>query len=407
MTTAACTGIGACSSPEERWIDDEGDDAGEDDADTPDTGIDARPPRDARPDTKDSGHDASDASDASNDAKMDADGGDARKDAADAFAETGTPCSPVGATQSTKCGLCGTTSRVCKDPTDSGTPVWQEWGYCGNQVDGGCMPGTMQDVGCGKCGVMNVKCGNDCRFPATGSCKDAGPCWPGEVEFSSWLSCDTPDLGRTHVCGADCRWGDYTDCEAPPSGITIPETPGERTGLRVALGWWQNIGGYISGTSSTTPTTCSWYSSSSQYPYAVVELKNPSSDPAQISVWTYPATGAGALSSPTDVGVRVLSADPEIPEGGILSGWDAGGAIQKCVSNRSTYCCADHATDPSACPSFVSGTYCNSPYWGGFMLGDGTAVTVPANTSYYLFVQNLYSTLPGGAGDIMIGVKRH
>jgi hypothetical protein len=394
--------MAACSSSTSS--DDEFEPDTEDAGETPDVG-NPDVVRDARPDRgRDTGSDVT--SDSSMDAGKDAhaDGApDAKKDAPDSsFAETGSPCSPLNAVQTQKCGLCGQQQRVCIDPDaeDGGNLRWQEWGACVNEVDGGCVPGTTVDAGCGRCGSAALTCSKSCTWPTTVACKNEGPCWPGEVDSVLSLSCDA-GLGRERSCDNTCEWSAYGSCEVIPDGIEIPTTVDGRTGKRITLGDDPKIGYHYPYSSSGSCGDGYWnaYYGWSQYVWALVELKNPTSNPAVVSVWTYKATGAGALS-PYELQIRALSSHPNIPDAGVEGGY-YGDGMYDCSPNWSDYCCNDNTTDPTACVGKCS----MSPYWGGLMNSEGHGVTVPANGSVWVFVQDLYgSTTPG---DVMIGVKTH
>jgi hypothetical protein len=404
MTGTACVGLGACSSSTTDDFEDPGlEDAGDPDTgSTFDSGRDVnRPPRDARADSKDTGT----GGDAGADARgSDADAGDARKDAADAFAETGSSCSPLNAVQTRKCGLCGQQQRVCIDPEaeDGGNLSWQEWGACLGEVDGGCVPGTTRDAGCGKCGTMNQTCSNACLWPTSGACKNEGPCWPGDIDSVLSLSCDA-GLVRERECESTCTWTTYGACEIQDETLTIPTTIGGRVAKRYHLGQEPQIG-YSSFWSNGTCGSTSWNSNdtyppppaNNQYAYALVQLKNPTAKEATVSVWTYAATGAGALT-PNEITIRALRNRPPVENGGYF-----GEGMTDCAPDWTTYCCNDTTTDPTACVGGCS----SSPYWGGLMNAEGNAVKIPANSSVWLFVQDLYD-YSHLTGDIMIGVKTH
>jgi hypothetical protein len=182
------------------------------------------------PPNKDSGHDAphdghADAADAHpHDAGHDT-GFDAPMDAPrDAgflvyFGPPGSPCPKLGDIQLESCGICGTQTSTCivrpdggvlydagpdtghdaSPPPDSGHVmrdsgtdlVWSTFTACTKEIDGGCLPGTAMEAGCGLCGTQLLVCEPDCEWGAT-NCAGQVPhgCVPGATTFDISAACE-------------------------------------------------------------------------------------------------------------------------------------------------------------------------------------------------------------------------
>lgn len=261
------------------------------------------PPRDAGADRAvDARTDArTDASDASDAARGDAEAGptqDAEAGIVDGgsdapLAPPGSPCTTINEQQSQACGYCGEQLRVCLPGSDGGGLVWQPWGSCFGEVDGGCAPGTQTTGACGRCGTQSLVCQSDCRFSA-GACLNQGVCNAGDVEFVSQLSCDGG--GRSRTCSNACAWGQFGACEAPPPTdvIDIPSTVGS-TGTRVLPlvtpgipGLRENFGG---------PPDCEESTFTTDVKYAYIRVHNPTAQSAVVTLWLSGSPTGSAFDS--------------------------------------------------------------------------------------------------------------
>ncbi len=233
-------------------------------------------PRDAEADTFVPEKDAE--AEASVDATTDA-GADASTD------PPGSPCATNGLVGQQACGLCGFQTRLCAMSDDA--LVWQPWGFCQNEVVGGCTPGTSGTEDCGLCGTRNKVCQTDCHY-AVGACRGepVGACKPGKVEFQTGLSCDVG--GRKRTCGPTCAFGDYGDCVVPAAAtLELASTAGGETSGEFSLSPDTKIG-RLSGLcpNSTVGTAKTSY----QY----VTLVNTTAQNAVAWVWTSKSANAGA-----------------------------------------------------------------------------------------------------------------
>ncbi len=250
------------------------------------------------------------------DVKLSADGdaGDAR-DASDAHDSAvdppGTPCLPAGTVQQRACGLCGTESRVCLN-TGAGA-VWQTWGSCVGEVDGGCVPGTSATAPCGLCGTVQRTCVATCTW-IEGICSNepVNACEPGLMEYTDGLSCGA-DAGRVRTCqqpsadgGADggpggCTWGAYSaDCRGPLTTLEVSNVVGQAVGLTVPF-VQQNIEVYRSY-ANDGGANCTVYTYDAGSSYAdragLVKVTNTTAKTVVATLWA----GAASTGTPaTDI----------------------------------------------------------------------------------------------------------
>ncbi len=105
------------------------------------------------------------------------------------------------------CGNCGERERTCV----SGT--WSNWSACVEYGD--CIPGYIGTRSCDNCGRDMRVCGADCRFgPWLGCVSVGGSCIPDEKEEESCGDCGET---RERVRNQSCSWGDWSQCETPPT----------------------------------------------------------------------------------------------------------------------------------------------------------------------------------------------
>jgi hypothetical protein len=207
----------------------------------------------------------------------------------DAGAE-GSPCPTNNQVGTQSCGLCGYQSRLCapRDPADPASPlVWQEWGFCQNEVAGGCVPGTSTSESCGLCGTRQKICQVDCQF-AVGACKNEPPnaCQPGKVEYQAGLSCD--EGGRSRTCGPTCQYGSFGACYTPGAPtLTVSATVGGKVSGEFNLSL-DNKQPRLGGTCPNGSLS----STSTAYQYVVVQ--NTTANTIVASIYTNQSTNAGS-----------------------------------------------------------------------------------------------------------------
>ena len=251
----------------------------------------------------------------------------------------GSPCPVKDAVQQQVCGICGYQTRVCgPNGGDAAAPnVWQQWGFCQAEVANGCAPGSSTTESCGLCGTRQKICQNDCNY-AVGSCtgQPANACAPGSTDFQVGLSCDAG--GRIRTCTSACTYDGFSECFTPDGGITgagltIALTAGGKASNTFKLDQAitnGRLGAFDTCPSATVGTTLTCY----QY----VQIANPSSMVATVSIWGSKAATAGSVDIDTIMAVYNGSSPPV-------------SAMQRQACNYGvTDDCGD-TTDPTSCLS--------------------------------------------------------
>ena len=380
ISTIACSGLAGCSSddtvtPEDSGVDSSQDaslDSGPDvkDAGKPDSTVDSG--TDAGKDAADGATEAS-TTDGATEASTD--GG---TDASDAgLPPEGSPCSIANEVQQQDCGLCGFQKRACLAGGDGGF-VWSAWGFCQNQVVGGCDPKlSYADKDCGNCGKQKQVCLSNCNFDATQACNEPpNACKPQSTDFVLGLSCDAG--GRERTCDNQCTWGNFGSCQAGPSLPTL-----------IAA---QNVGGIVSKqlTMPASPklartdysVTCPFSTISStlvSYNYAVV--KNPSNvQSLKVSVWNAQAPNGPVIDT-------VLTAYP-----GVVPPADNDATARKACLVYVSDTCSETGLTPTSC----------SGQWAGLMAAQSRSVTIPPGGGIVIYSAAFSNS---SSGDFILAVR--
>jgi hypothetical protein len=312
------------------------------------------------------------------------------------FAEAGAPCMTLGAQQVQTCGKCGLQSSTCVSAGDAGhhdaghvdagvgeaghpdagipVGIWGPFGSCTGEDDAGCVPGTQMVSTCGNCGTQTVVCGSDCELGST-NCVGQGVCAAGSIDFTPQV-CDGGAFGgTTRTCTATCGYPDAAPvCVPAPTTLTLStDTADGGDGTNTLVHTFVNFTVNISdekkvvpvggGCPTTAPT-------SPPQPAAFVTLKNPTAKTATVSIWTSQVTGQPAIdTSITTYGVPDIDSSTGIP--------NTTAEFENCQNVIQDFC-SDTSSDPTAC----QGSY------GGLMLLDLNAVTIPPHGSVVIFVQD-------------------
>jgi hypothetical protein len=334
---------------------------------------------DAKPDNTVVPEAGSDAADAAVDAPADVIAADA------SLPPVGAACATANEIQTQACGMCGTQSRVCKADADGGL-VWHAWGFCQNEVVGGCVPGTTVNEPCGMCGTMTRLCQADCRY-ANQACtgQPANACKPGDVEFKVGLSCDAG--GRSRVCENTCTWGNFGQCTEPVNNHTLAASPvvGTIVSSPETLGsrWEMTLDTkLLAGSNSTCPlTTLSSGNRKSHY----AEVKNTTAAPIKVSVFHDDRYFTG---SSTDTIMAVYPGKIAPPD-------NDDNARKQCLAGTS-------AKDD--CPASLAGAppSCDDPNGSAFSVAGIDNITIPPNSSIMVFSQFWSSS---GSGAYVLKVK--
>ncbi len=277
---------------------------------------------------------------------------------------TGSACSPQNSTQQQSCGLCGVQNRVCLAP-DGGTPVWQQWGFCQNEVANGCVPASQTTEACGLCGTRQKVCQIDCRY-AVGACTGQPPnaCAPGSTDYEPGLSCDAG--GRTRTCGTNCTFGNFGNCSTPEGGTG---------GVGLTIG---GVGATVFGTfnmpaspklAKVNTGSCATTLSTSLTTYSYVAVYNPTSSAHTVSIWNSRAPG-----SSTDIDT-------------IMTAYNS---MTAPVTAAERQACMPYVNDD------CSNAPCPNNVWAGLVVGGDGPVTIPANSNVVIYTAAWFSSSAGG-----------
>jgi hypothetical protein len=314
---------------------------------------------------------------ASIDAGKDA-GKDAAKDAAkDSAFDAGKPAPNTGDACKTfdeifprTCGICGTQLAICLASTDGTPGVVSDYSPCGNELAGGCAPGTMENEACGNCGTRVRTCTKYCAWSAGGCAgQPVDSCTPTSQDYTT-AGCPTSATVRTRSCSAVCSWSNFTGtCDPLAFKLVVAATPGDTVSgiypLRATV-VAKRIGGTCPNPSLSTTTN---------HPYVYVELINPTENALTLSAWNTAAPNGGPI----------IDTVMTWYEGNTKPGDDATRkACKKSVGD--------------ACPS---GLPCGDSRWAG--LTGTNAITLPPFGSALLFFGSYYAA--GGASAAEGNVK--
>jgi hypothetical protein len=301
---------------------------------------------------------------------------DAPRDTGTPVSPPGTPCTTPNAIQRQACGICGEQLGVC-EPAPDGGYVWSQFGFCQNEVAGGCQPGSTRNQACGLCGTQTDTCQNNCTW-AAGLCtgQPANACQPGTKEFVVGLGCTQgPNSGKERTCDTSCQWGNYGACQAGPVNPNILVAP--------AVG--QTVTGTYALASTATaprlqigncPVTATLGTAT---PNTCVEIQNNTAAAITVSVWNSAPSGGMDIDT-----IMTAYNGPVIPIG------DA--ARKNCIVGVTDTC------NTSPCPT--------SQYdWAGMtsFMSPAKAVGINANNSVVVCTASYFS---GDTGNFVLNVRR-
>jgi hypothetical protein len=249
----------------------------------------SQPPPDGRtdPNTTDARGDGAATREASSPPIVDA--------APDAFdgghAPTGSACATANAVQSRLCGRCGTEKRLCAASAsgDAGA-VWLDWGQClGERADAG-LPNTQISFDCERCGKKITTYDSNCNS-SVGMCQPAvdAECETGTEEWVLGLSCNAP-LGRSRTCSNACKWDTASDCSAyaNPNRLAIATLSDAGSNIVSATFTYisnPKIKRLVGVRDLNCPIAEQAFPQGDLTSYAYVEVQNPTSSTAEISLW--------------------------------------------------------------------------------------------------------------------------
>jgi len=232
----------------------------------------------------------------------DGDGGHPSKPASDASADAAPPAPAAGASCTKAdeiftrpCGACGTQQAICQktDPS-AATGTVQEYGICGHEVAGGCVPGTVVDESCGNCGTHKKTCTKYCSWTTT-TCvgEPVSSCPAGVVEWTP-ASCPTAGTFRDHACSTTCQWGGYQGCAQPDFQVKVPSAVGAIASVIVPLSP-AYLGKRVSGSCSAAGGAT--LSTTDTHAVAFVRVENGTAQSATVSAWNAKAPGGAVMNT--------------------------------------------------------------------------------------------------------------
>jgi len=216
----------------------------------------------------------------SKDAGKDAAKADAAKDAGPPPPNPGDTCTVADKTYSKSCGKCGKQEAICLDQ-GGGVLKVSDYSACTGET-GVCVPGETATEACGNCGTLTKTCNNYCAWSSS-TCggQPTNSCSPGSTEYST-AGCSVANTYRNRSCGTACTWSGFsTTCAEPnnPIKLTLATTAAGVVNANYTLATTKQgkrHPSYLCGSSATLSTT-------SDYPYELVELVNPSAKQLTIS----------------------------------------------------------------------------------------------------------------------------
>lgn len=234
--------------------------------------------------------------DASKDAAKDA-GKDAAKDASDSGVDAGKPspnegdaCATLDEIFSRMCGACGTQEALCLPKADGTPGVVSSYSGCANELATGCIPGTTENEACGNCGTRARTCTKYCAWTA-GACtgEPVNSCSPTAQDYTS-AGCPTAGTLRTRACNGVCSWSSWSPtCGGLDFKLVAPATVGESVSGIFPLRA-QVSGKRMSGTCPN-----GYFSTTTNHPYAYVEVVNPTATTLTLSAWNTLAQTGGPI----------------------------------------------------------------------------------------------------------------
>lgn len=176
-----------------------------------------------------------------------ADTGSVTETAPEAAVDSGKGCPSVGATDTRKCGKCGSQNRFCLPGN-----TWTDWSTCAGEVASAeCSIGEKRTTDCGNCGKQTDTCDVSACTWSEGVCLGEGACAPDEVETTK-ASCSSPSEVRTRKCSDKCEWSAFSACAAPKGWL--PMAKPTITGRTMHTALWTGSKMLVWGGYGSSPT---------------------------------------------------------------------------------------------------------------------------------------------------------
>lgn len=219
---------------------------------------------------------------------------DGGKDAGPAGPSPGDPCATVNQTFKRTCGACGTQTALCLADEDGGALRVSDYSVCTNEVSGGCIAGTTENVACGNCGTQKKTCDATCKWFTAACVQPAGACKAGTADYTI-AGCPAKNTYRHRSCDVACTWSAYTACEEPANDVVVEVngTVGQLSAGQISLSAAQMAAAVPNSGSCPAASLVA-----GDYPYAYFEVRNTTSKQAKVAVTTsVPAGGTSIYMS--------------------------------------------------------------------------------------------------------------
>lgn len=194
----------------------------------------------------------------------------------------GTACTTPNKIEKKSCGACGKAETVCLAVDGGATGTWSPYGSCNGELAGGCVPGAVVNEDCGNCGKVTKTCTQFCAY-TSGACtgQPMPSCVPGTVTYTN-AGCAAATY-RSQTCLPTCTLGSVSATCAEPvnaNKMTISATVGGVVTAPWTLAASQ-VGKKVSGSCGGAASV----SSTANYPYVAVEVKNPTAQSATVQMY--------------------------------------------------------------------------------------------------------------------------
>jgi hypothetical protein len=283
---------------------------------------------------------------------------------------TGDACATLDEVFTRTCGICGTQQSLCLAKPDGTPGVVSDYSPCEHELAGGCTPGVSEDEACGNCGTRKRTCTQYCAW-STGACtgEPVDSCTPTMQDYTT-AGCPSAGAVRKRACNATCSWSSFSaTCTPLDFKLVVAGTPGDTVSgvfpLRATIADKRMTGTCPNG----------FLSSTTNHPYAYVELVNPTANPLTLSAWNTAATTTSPIID-------------------TLMTWYPGNT--KPTDDASRKACSKGIGD--SCPSTLP---CGDSKWAG--LTAASAITLPPSSSVLLFFGSYYAA--GGSSTAEGPVK--
>lgn len=227
------------------------------------------------------------------------------KDAGPPPPEPGTACKTIDQIFERPCGACGKQSAICI-ADESGNGKVTEYSVCEKELVGGCVPGTVVTESCGNCGKRTKTCSQFCGFSQVACTGEPANACPAGV--TAWTTAGCVSGVTKRSCSDVCQWSSFTGvCGEPDYAVNIAQSLGATESLIFPLrqaAASKRVSGAC-GANATLSTT-------SNHPFAIVRVVNPSAKTAKVTAFNAKAPGGPLIDTVLTQYTRVPASDDDL-----------------------------------------------------------------------------------------------